>query len=321
MTLTSFRLALVVFLLVGLILSPSRMTGQDPATKPRTDGQPRLSDQTYRVSVDLVNIFCSVWDRKTNSFVTTLTKNNFTLYEDDKQQEIQNFSRETNLPLTIALLVDTSQSVAPKLKFEQEAATNFFYSVLQEKDRACLVEFDSGVTLVQDFTNDSNKLAKQIKTLRAAGGTALYDAIYHISDEKLIREMGRKAIVILSDGEDMSSKSTLQQALEMALRAEGIIYAISVNRGGFFGVGSSKEGDKVLKQLAEETGGRVFVPFKVEELEDSFQQISKELRSQYNIGYFSSNKARDGGYRRVEIKVEEKGVGVRFRRGYYAPTS
>ncbi len=144
----SLRFALVGLLLAVLILSPSRMTGQDPATKPRTDGQPRLSDQTYRVSVDLVNIFCSVWDRKTNSFVTTLTKNNFTLYEDDKQQEIQNFSRETNLPLTIALLVDTSQSVAPKLKFEQEAATNFFYSVLQEKDRACLVEFDSGVTLV-----------------------------------------------------------------------------------------------------------------------------------------------------------------------------
>ncbi len=321
MTLSSFRLALALLLLAGLILSPSRMTGQDPSTKPRTDGQPRLSDQTYRVSVDLVNIFCSVWDRKTNSFVTTLTKNNFTLYEDDKQQEIQNFSRETNLPLTVALLVDTSQSVAPKLKFEQEAATNFFYGVLQERDRACLVEFDSGVTLVQDFTSDANKLAKQIKTLRAAGGTALYDAIYHICDEKLIREMGRKAIVILSDGEDMSSKSTLQQALEMALRAEGIIYAISVNRGGFFGVGSTKEGDKVLKQLAEETGGRVFIPFKVEELEDSFQQISKELRSQYNIGYFSSNKARDGGYRRVEIKVEEKGLGVRFRRGYYAPTS
>jgi Ca-activated chloride channel family protein len=292
--------------------------GQEPAAPP---AQSRISDQTYRVSVDLVNIFCSVWDKNTNSFITNLTKDDFTLLEDNKKQEIKNFVRETNLPLTIALLVDTSQSVAPKLKFEQEAATSFFHSVLKERDRAMLIEFDSGVTLVQDFTNDPNKMAKQIKSLRAAGGTSLYDAIYLASDEKLIRETGRKTIVIVSDGEDQNSKVTFDQALEIALRAEATIFSISVNRGGFFGVGSTKDGDRVMKQLAEETGGRAFFPFKVEELDDAFRQINQELRSQYNLGYLSSNLQRDGSYRKIEIKLAEKGLKISYRKGYYAPRS
>jgi len=279
----------------------------------------RLSDQTYRVTVDLINIFCSVWDKKTNSFITHLTRDDFLVYEDNRKQEIINFNRETNLPLTIALLIDTSQSVAPKLKFEQEAATNFFYTVLRDRDRAMLVEFDSGVTLVQDFTNDANLLSRQIKSLKAAGGTALYDALYLTCDEKLIREMGRKAIVILSDGEDLSSRETFDRALEMTLRAEAIVYSISVNRGGFFGVETSEEGDRVLKRLAEGTGGRVFYPFKVEELEDSFRQINQELRSQYNIGYVSSNPEKDGKYRRIEVRVVEKDTNTSFRKGYYAP--
>jgi len=273
------------------------------------------------VSVDLVNIFCSVWDKNTNSFVTNLTKDDFAVYEDSKKQEIRNFVRETNLPLTLALLIDTSQSVAPKLKFEQEAATSFFHSVLRDVDRAMLIEFDSGVTLVQDFTNDPNKMAKQLKTLRAAGGTSLYDAVYLASDEKLIRETGRKAIVLVSDGEDQNSKMNFDQALEVALKAEATIYSISVNRGGFFGVGSTKDGDRVMKQLAEETGGRAFFPFKVEELDDAFRQINQELRSQYNIGYLSNNSNRDGTYRKVEIKIGEKGLKISYRKGYYAPNS
>ncbi len=309
-------------ILVGALLltQPRTTAGQNPAQKSPPSSS-RISDQTYRVSVDLVNIFCSVWDKDTHSFVTHLTKDDFTVYEDDKKQEILNFVRETNLPLTLALLVDTSQSVAPKLKFEQEAASSFFYSVLKDQDRAMLIEFDSGVTLVQDFTNDPNKMAKQIRSLRAAGGTSLYDAIYLASDEKLIRELGRKAIVIVSDGEDQNSKATFDQALEIALRAEATIYTISVNRGGFFGVGDTKDGDRIMKKLAEETGGKAFFPFKVEELDDAFRQINQELRSQYNIGYLSSNLDRDGSYRKVEIKLAEKGLKVSHRKGYYAPTS
>jgi Ca-activated chloride channel family protein len=164
-------------------------------------------------------------------------------------------------------------------------------------------------------------MARQIKKLRAAGGTALYDAIYKTCDEKLIRQTGRKAIIILSDGEDESSKANIHQAKEMALRAEALIFGISVTKGGFFGVGGSREGDNALRELAQETGGRVFTPFKIEELDDSFRQINQELRSQYNIGYFSTNPARDGSYRKVEIKVPERGLKLTYRKGYYAPTS
>ena len=322
MNFNSTRIALLAALIGGFALHTGRGQSPPPAGRPSASQlPPNVSDQTYRVSVDLINVFCSVWDKKTSNFITNLTRDDFSVFEDQKKQEIINFVRETDLPLTIALLIDTSQSVAPKLKFEQEAAINFFHSVLRDRDRAMLVEFDSGVTMVQDFTNDPNLLAKQIRTLKAAGGTALYDAITLTCDEKLIRETGRKAIVILSDGEDLSSRGTFEEALEMAQRAEAIIYSISVNRGGFFGVEGSKEGDRVLKKFAEESGGRTFTPFKVEELEDSFRQINQELRSQYNIGYLSSNAARDGSYRRIEIRIAEKDTKVSFRRGYYAPGS
>ena len=314
---------LASLLALALIGQPIARRGQAQAPqKPPASGQlpPRVSDQTYRVNVDLVNLLCSVKDKNTNAFVTNLAKEDFSAYEDDQKQEIKNFVRETNLPLTIALLVDTSGSVSPKLQFEQDAAISFFQNVLRDQDRAMVLSFDSGVDLVQDFTNDPNQLAKQIRRLRAAGGTALYDAIYLASDEKLIRETGRKAIVILSDGDDTASRLAFEPALEMALRAETIIFSISVNRGGFFGTSNEKLGDKVLKRLADETGGQALFPFKIEELEDSFRQISQELRSQYSIGYLSSNTRRDGAYRKVEIRVAEKGLKLNYRKGYYAPT-
>jgi len=177
--------ALLAILMLGA-LSQTLPSYQEAKQTPKAGQKPvppGYSDETYRVNVDLINVFCSVWDKDTGAFITNLTRDDFAVYEDEKKQEIKNFARETNLPLTIAFLIDTSQSVAPKLKFEQEAAISFFHSVLREKDRAALVEFDSGVTLVQDFTSDPNKMAKQIKTLRAAGGTSLYDAIYLSCDE------------------------------------------------------------------------------------------------------------------------------------------
>jgi Ca-activated chloride channel homolog len=319
-------LSLAMLFALALLSNPVAINSQGSSQNAPGTGMrqsvPRISDETYRVSVDLVNIFCSVWDKKTNSFVTNLTPEAFTLYEDNRQQEIKNFVRETNLPLTLAFLIDTSESVAPKLKFEQEAAIAFFQSVLKDKDRALLIEFNSGVDLVQDFTNDYNRLAKQIRSLKAAGGTALYDAIYDVCDEKLIRETGRKAIIILSDGQDQSSKTTFEEAYEMALRAEAGIYGIGVSQGGFFGVGASSEGkgDRILKQLAEETGGRTFFPFKVEDLDDSFRQINQELRSQYNIGYISNSLRRDGGYRKIDIKLQEKNLKLTYRKGYFAPS-
>jgi Ca-activated chloride channel family protein len=314
--------ALFVGCLLLIGISYNSLSGQDTAKEATSQDSALpsgISNQTYRVSVDLVNVLCSVFDKNTNSFVTNLMQEDFSVYEDGKKQEIKNFARETNLPLTIAMLIDTSRSVAPKLKFEQEAATSFFQSILRETDRAMLVEFDSGVTLVQDFTNDPNKLAKGISKLRAAGGTALYDAIYITCDEKLIRETGRKALIILSDGEDESSRVSLQQATEMALHAEATTFAISISKGGFFGVGNSEKGDDVLEDIAKETGGRIFFPFKIDDLDDAFRQINQELRSQYSIGYLSTNPLRDGNYRKIEIKVSEGGLKLSHRKGYYAP--
>lgn len=323
----SFRwLPVLLVIISAILLIPQAppLSGQEGDAAGEASSRqlpPRLSGQTYRVSVDLVNVLCSVFDENTNAFVTSLIRDDFIVYEDGQRQKIENFSRETDIPLTLAMLIDTSTSVKPKLDFEKEAATSFFQSVLRENDRAMLVEFDSGVTLRQDFTNDPNKLATEINKLRAQGETALYDAIYLSCDEKLIRETGRKAIIILTDGEDQTSKHTLQQATEMALRAEAMIFAISVTKGGFFGVSEDSAGDDTLLDLVKQTGGRVFFPFKVEDLYDTFRQIDQELRSQYSIGYTSTNSVKDGKYRKIEIKTKDGGYKLNFRKGYFSPTS
>ena len=281
-----------------------------------------VSDQPYRVNVDLVNVLASVFDKKTKSFVTYLGQDDFSIFEDGRRQEITNFTRETDLPLTLAILTDTSSSVAPKLKFIQDAAVSFFFNVLKDNDRAMLVEFNSSVNLRQDFTDDPGKLTSQIRKLRTAGNSSLFDAIEVVCDQKMIRETGRKAIIIISDGDDTGSTTNYRRAVEMALRAESTIFSVSINRGGFFGTGDdTRKGDKILKNLAEETGGKVFFPFMVEELEDAFRQINLELRSQYSIGYVSSNTRRDGRFRKLEIKVRERGMEVNHRRGYYAPVN
>ena len=297
-----------------------QVSAQTPVQAAKEQLPPRVSDQTYRISVDLVNVFCSAYNKDTKSFVTSLSREDFTIYEDGQPQEIKNFARETNLPLNIALLVDTSQSVAPKLKFEQAAATNFFYTVLKEVDRAMLVTFDTAVNLVQDFTNDPNKLAKQIGKMQAAGNTSLYDAIVRTCDEKMIRETGRKAMLILSDGIDSSSTETFERAREMAQTADATIFSISISRGGLFGVTSeNRTGDKVLQQLANETGGKALFPFVVEDLDSAFREIAQELRSQYYLGYISNNPKRDGSYRKIEIKVRDGKLRLSNRKGYFAP--
>jgi Ca-activated chloride channel homolog len=322
MLLRSFRLLAILFtgsIILLALFHHDAFLKASPASPKLPAG---VSDQTLRVHVDLVNVLCSVFDKNTNSFVTALGRDDFSIYEDGEKQEIRNFARETNLPLTIAMLVDTSGSVGLKLKFEQEAATSFFQNVLKENDRAMLVELDSSVTLLQDFTNDSNKLAKQIKKLKTSGNTALYDAIQMTCDQKLIRELGRKAIIILSDGEDTQSSAGFRQAVDMAVRAESTIFAVSLSKGGNFGTGENTEkGDTTLKEMARETGGKVFFPFKVEELEDAFRQINQELRSQYSIAYESKNQKRDGSYRKIEIKIPDKDLKLNYRKGYFAPSN
>lgn len=278
------------------------------------------SDSRITVRVEMVNLLCTVFDRH-GGYITTLNKDDFLIYEDNVPQKIENFSARTDLPLAIAFLIDTSASVANKLSFEQDAASDFFKAVLRPQDKALLAEFDTGVTLVQDYSNDPNLLDRQLRTLRAAGGTSLFDALYLISEEKLVWDRGeqRKTIVIISDGEDTVSKYTFEDALEMVQRSGATIYGISTNKTGHFGMGGSDEGDAVLEQMVSATGGKVYYPRKLDDLGLSFQEINRELRSQYSISYLSSNAKRDGGFRSIRVGVKGRQLTVRHRKGYFAP--
>ncbi len=270
----------------------------------------------FRVEVDAVNILATIHDKDTRKFVTDLTREDFEIYEDGVRQDITNFTQQINLPLTIALCMDTSSSVRLKLAFEKETAIDFLYAVMRPIDRALLVEFDTGVTLVHDFTSNPNDLVREIKLLRAGGGTSLYDAVYLVAEQKMLQEEGRKTVVILSDGADLTSKHTFEEMLRMAYQAEITVYAISTTR---FGADIDHEGDNALRQLTEGTGGRVFFPYSAEQLVSAFQEVDQELRSQYNLTYVPSNKKRDGAFREVKVKVARKNVSIRHRQGYFAP--
>ena len=272
------------------------------------------------INVDLVNVLFTVTDRK-GKLVTDLSKDELKLYEDNKLQSITNFSRETDLPLTIAILIDTSSSIRDRFKFEQEAAIDFLYRTLRpKKDKALLITFDSAIELIQDFSDNPEVVAKAIRQVRPGGGTKMLDAIYLACQEKLKAEAGRKIIILISDGDDNLSLETLSSTLEMAQRSDVSLFTISTNSSGFFGLTAPKS-DKILKRLAEDTGGRAFFPFKAEDLSQSFQDISSELRSQYSLAYRSSNGNRDGSFRAIKIDPERKNVKVKSRRGYYAPRS
>ena len=276
----------------------------------------REGQAPFRVEVDAVNILAAVHDNKTLKFVTDLTKEDFEIYEEGVLQTITNFTQQTDLPLTIALCVDTSSSVRLKLGFEKEAATDFLYSVMRPNDRAMLVEFDTGVTLIHDFTSNPNDLVREIKLLKAGGGTSLYDAVYLVAEQKMLSEPGRKTVIILSDGADLTSKHTFEEMLRMAYQAEVTVYAISTTR---FGADIDHEGDNALRQLTESTGGRAFFPYSTDRLSSAFQEVDQELRSQYNLTYVPTNKVRDGAFREIKVKVNRDGVRLRHRKGYFAP--
>ncbi len=292
-----------------------------PRPAPALPGQANRpqEDQTISVNVDLVNVLFTVADRK-GKFITNLKKEDFRVFEDDKQQVVTNFSSETDLPLTIALLVDTSGSIRDKLRFEQEAAIEFFYSALRRgKDKALVISFDSGVDLLQDFTDDPEVLADAVRRIRAGGGTSLYDAIFLAVNEKLSVQDGRRVIILISDGDDNSSRLSLTETLEAAQKSDVSIYAISTNSTAYFGGGDQARGDKTLKRFAEDTGGKSFFPFKVQDLAVSFQDIGQELRSQYTIAYRPSNDMADGTFRKIRVEVANKQYRAKSRSGYYAP--
>jgi len=302
------RLIATIMVLTTSLLTFAR---QNPAPE-------KTPEQTLSVNVDLVNVLFTTTDKK-GKFIPDLKREDFKVYEDGKPQPITNFSAETNLPLTIALLVDTSGSVRDRLRFEQEAAIEFFYSTLMRgKDRALVISFDTGIDLVQDYTDDPEQLSKSISTMRAGGGTALYDAVYLAATRKLARQPGRRIIVVISDGDDNSSRLSMTEVLETVQRNDVVVYTISTNSTGMGGDKNGR-GDKILKRFAEETGGRMFSPFKFEDLDSNFRNISEELRLQYALAYRPTNLVADGAFRKIRVEPADKHYVVRARNGYYAP--
>lgn len=286
-------------------------------------GRPELSpvysdSDVIKVDVARVPLLFTVTDKR-NRFITDLDREDFEVFDNGKQQEIREFVRESDLPLRIGVVIDTSNSIRGRFKFEQEAAIEFLRGVLaEESDRAFLVSFDTQAELIVDYTNDIDRLAAGVRALRAGGGTALYDAIYYACRDKLPedqpKEQFRRALVVIGDGEDNHSTVTREDSLEMAHKAESVVYTISTNRSG-----KAELGDRTLRRFAQETGGISFHPFQARDLEQSFANIANELRHQYFILYSPSEFANDGSFHRVRVKPQVKNAVVRVRRGYYAP--
>ena len=269
---------------------------------------------TVKVGVELINVLFSITDRK-GRFVPGLGPRDFAVEEEGRRQEILHFSPENELPLTLGLLIDTSPSVRPVFDEERETAVSFLEAILKPKDLALVIGFDRSVTLMQDLTDNFRSLKRSINDLEIGSGTSLYDAIYLAAEEKLGQEAGRKAIIIISDGEDTTSKTKFSEALIAAHQSDAVIYAISNGASNFFRGGGDPG---TLKKFAEETGGRLFFVENKKDFTEVFAQIARELRSQYSLAYVSSNSSTDGKYRRIKIIPRESSHNVRSRLGYYA---
>lgn len=318
------------------------------ATTPAFAQQPEppanQQDQVIKIDVDLVNIFFSVKTKK-GELIPNLEKSNFTIKEDGNAQTIKNFSRESDLPITLGLLIDISASQERLIDIERDAASQFFSSVIRPKDQAFLISFGKDTELLQDFTNSPRLLVAGLKDLKGDGqpprignspvpvnsgpipdygtpkGTLLYDAIYLASTDKLKDQVGRKALILITDGGDMGSTYTIKQAIEQAQKSDAIVFSIFyVDRSAYGGMGISFGGgdEGGLKKISEETGGHVYSVSRQHPLPEIFKQIQEELRNQYSIGYTPSNPERNGGFRKIEIKTDNPDYKVQARSGYYA---
>ncbi len=310
--------------------APAAATKQEPAQK---------SDQTIISVVNLVDVLFTVLNRR-NKLVPELDKADFKIWDDKAPQEIRYFSKQTDLPLRIGMLLDTSNSIRDRIKFEQDASINFLFSVLRRnKDEAFVMTFDDEPQIVQAFTGDAGALRDQITRTKAGGGTAIYDAIYEACVKELSHpprppgdqpDVVRRVMILISDGDDNLSTRTRADAIEMAQRTSVVIYSISTSTQwvSLSQTDPNKtadrkyhltDGDKILQELAEETGGRAFFPYHVDDLDQSFQDIGDELRNQYSIAYLPTNYVLDGRYHKIRIEVpDHKGYQVRARRGYFA---
>jgi Ca-activated chloride channel family protein len=295
------------------VKTPAPAQPENPA---KSDSDESIA--TIRSVVNEVRVVFTVTDRH-GRYIKDLKGTDFKVIDDQKPAELRSFRSETDLPLQVGLLVDASNSVRDRFKFEQEAAIEFLNAIVRPRyDEAFVIGFDATPELTQDFTDNTESLSTGVRKLRAGGGTAMYDALYYACRDKLLKreQKGpvRRAIILLSDGEDNLSHVTREEAIEMAERADVIVYTISTNISGTKG-----KGDKVLERIAEATGGRAFFPFQMRDVSDSFVSIQEELRSQYWMAYKPADFVADGHYRTIEILAQDKGLKVRTRKGYYAP--
>ena len=337
-----------VFLAAAVLLPASALrpqqapasTKQQPAPPPPPGQQANpQTGQTFVKEVNLVDVLFTVLNRR-NKLVPDLQENDFKVFDEGKPQEIRYFSKQTDLPLRIGMLLDTSNSIRDRIKFEQDASVSFLFSVVRRnKDQAFVMTFDDEPQVLQTFTSDTGSLRDQIMGTRAGGGTAIYDAIYQACSTQLNHpprpegdqpDVVRRVMILISDGEDNLSTHTRAEAIELAQRTSVVIYTISTSTQwvSLEETDPNKtsdrkyhltEGDKILQDLAEETGGRAFFPYHVDDLDQSFQDIGDELRNQYSIAYQPANYVLDGRYHKIRVEVpDHKGYQVRARRGYYA---
>lgn len=294
---------------------------------------PEVSGQTLKITTSVVNVYAVVRD-KHGSLIPNLTKNDFEIKEDNIPQTITYFSRETDTPLTLAIMVDTSPSQERVLDTEQREAKAFLRQVLRPKDLACVIHFDLEVELLQDFTIEQGLLDRAIdetvinggghgvlpSPLPASnvGGTHLYDSVYLAANELMSHEVGRKVLILLTDGEDQGSQETLNQAIEAAQKSDCIIYAIDIVDRAFYGfAGMGFNGDSVLRKLCEQTGGHVIKVSKIKDTAQAFQEIADELCTQYLLGYSPSNPRTDPGFRKIKVSADHDDYKIQARSGYY----
>jgi VWFA-related protein len=290
---------------------------------------------TLKVEVDVVSVFLSVHDKK-GGLIGNLEKADFTVAEEGKEQTIKYFNRESDLPLTIGLLIDSSRSMERLIEVEKRSADQFFAKVLRQKDEAFIISFAAESELLQDFTNSRRALSAALNTVKVTGsaynpmgtpgpvpvkqkGTVLYEAVKLAADEKMRSEVGRKALIIISDGMDEGSTYSIRDAIEAAQKSDTIIYGIHYQDQYYAMMGGSGEG--YLKKMAEETGGRTFHISSKMTLDDIFNEIQQEMRTQYAIGYTPTNTVKDGSYRKLDIRTTNKDYKVQCRKGYYAMAS
>jgi Ca-activated chloride channel homolog len=282
--------------------------------------QPRL----FRSTVDVVSLNVTVVDHQ-NRYITDLNEEDFAVFEDGTRQDLIVFNR-TSLPIALSLLIDTSASMESRMRIAQDAAIGFVRK-LRPQDLGQVVDFDSRVQILQDFTNNVDELEQSIRSTSAGGSTAMYNALY-ISLKELakikattVEDVRRQAIVLLTDGEDTSSLVNYEEVLDLAKRSETAVYTIALQAKDAPQTKGFREAEFVLRQFAQETGGRSFFPSRIEDLKDVYGQIADELSSQYSIGYASKNPRRDGAWRRIVVQVARPQVVARTKRGYYAPAS